>query len=66
MQIYGNKLEQHLREHGLSPLYIIASDEPFWHEDIKILDGQYNYYGDETIVAVAWRELYMGKKLSAQ
>ena len=33
MQIYGNKLEQHLREHGLSPLYIIASDEPFWHED---------------------------------
>lgn len=33
MQIYGNKLEQHLSEHGLSPIYIIASDEPFWHED---------------------------------
>lgn len=43
---------------------VTGIDEPFWHEDIKILDGQYNFYADETIVAVAWRELYMGKNCS--
>ena len=36
-------------------------DEPFWNKDIKLREGLFNYYADETIVVIAWRETYNGK-----
>ncbi len=32
MQIYSNQLNAELQK-GIAPLYIISSDEPFWHSD---------------------------------
>ncbi|MBR5421731.1 MAG: phosphodiester glycosidase family protein [Lachnospiraceae bacterium] len=40
---------------------VTGIDEPFWNKDIKLLEGKFNYYADDTIVFVAWRELYGGK-----
>ncbi len=36
-------------------------DEPFWNKDIQLREGSFNYYADETIVVIAWRETYNGK-----
>ncbi len=33
-------------------------DEPFWNKDIQLREGSFNYYADETIVVIAWRETY--------
>ena len=40
---------------------VTGIDEPFWSPEHKLLVGKYNYYADDTIVFVAWRELYGGK-----